>query len=338
MTALVKYDRLESPGLWRSDAQARGLDVVVGLRDASLLLSDPKSDLALSHWSLPAVLRLNPGVLPALYAPGFEAGEVLEIDDPEMIAALETVHRALLLRRAKPGRLRGLVLLGAMGVTLALGLIWVPDALLQHTASVLPAVSRAEIGRAALAEVTRLTGPPCDARLGTLAAAKLSDRLFAPAPAAVLVMPNGLEGSLALPGGLILMGRGVIEAPSSADAAAGFALAAALEAAIADPVLPLLQHAGVPATFRLLTTGKLPDGVLAGYAEVLLRQRTTLPTEALLERFRTVGVSASPYAYRIDPSGETVLGLIEADPYPKGSARAILDGGQWDNLQAICGD
>ena len=338
MTALVKYERLESLGLWRSAAQARGRDVVVGFREASLVLSDPKSDLALSHWSLPAVTRLNPGSLPALYAPGTEADETLEIDDANMIAALDMVNRALLRRRARPGRLRVLILTAAMLGTLALGVFWMPEALVRHTASMLPAVSRSEIGRAALTELNRLTGPPCDGRLGTRAAAALADRLFGAKAATVIVLGDGLEGALALPGGLILLGRGVVETATDAETVAGFALVAAGQAEASDPMIPLLQYAGVPATLRLLTTGRLPDAALQGYAEVLLRSRPDLPATALIERFRTAGVATSAYAYAIDPTGESVLDLIEADPYRGGSAKPVLADGDWISLQSICTD
>ena len=336
MTALVKYDRLESLGLWRDTGHARGRDVVVGFCEASLVLSDPKSDLALTHWSLPAVQRLNPGAMPALYAPGADADETLEIDDPSMIAALDTVHRALVRRQARPGRLRALMLTAAMLGTLAVGVVWLPDALMQHTASMLPAVSRAEIGRAALAELTRLTGPPCDARLGTKAAATLAERLFAPAPATILVLGDGLEGALALPGGVIVLGRGVVETPKDPATAAGYALAAAVEADLADPMIPLLQHAGTTATFRLLTTGHMPAAALQGYAETLLRRRPELASEPLIERFRSAGVSTTPYAYHIDPSGESVLALIEADPYRSTTAKPVLTEAEWTRLQSIC--
>lgn len=338
MTALVKYDRLESLGLWRDPAHPRGRDVVVAFRDATLVLSDPKSDLALSHWSLPAVLRLNPGALPALFAPGAEADETLEIDDPSMIAALDTVHTALLRRRARPGRLRAVVLTAAMAGTLALGVFWLPDALVRHTASVLPEVSRAEIGRATLTELTRLTGPACDGRAGTKAAAMLAARLFGPAPATILVLGDGLEGALALPGGLVLLGRGVVETGKDAETAAGYALAAAVAAEAADPMVPLLQHAGMSASFRLLTTGHLPDTALRGYAEVLLRQRADQPAEPLLARFEQAGVRMTPYAYALDPTGETVLSLIEADPFRSGGARPVLTDEDWVSLQAICAD
>ncbi|HEX9857058.1 MAG TPA: hypothetical protein VGA75_01800, partial [Paracoccaceae bacterium] len=61
MTALKKYQKLESPGLWRDTPDAQRREVVVNFGEASLVLSDPRNDSALSHWSLPAVERLNSG-------------------------------------------------------------------------------------------------------------------------------------------------------------------------------------------------------------------------------------------------------------------------------------
>jgi len=339
MTALRKYDRLESSGLWREVPEAQRREVVVAFHEATLVLSDPRSDMALSHWSLPAVLRLNPGEVPAVYGTAPDAVETLEISDPEMIAALDTVRRALVRRRAQPGRLRGVLLTGGMLAVLGLGLIWVPGALVQHTAAVLPAISRAVIGQAALAEVARLTGPPCAALLGIKAASALAGRLFgAPAPT-VLVVPDGVKDALALPGGLILLARDLIDTPTDAEPAAGYLLAAAARASVEDPMLPLLTYAGLPATFQLLTTGSLPAGALQGYAEVLLRSTPVpLPDDLLLERFRAADLSSAPYAYARDPSGESVLALIEADPHRAGSPRPVLADADWISLQAICAD
>lgn len=69
------------------DPEARLRGVVVGLREATLVLSDPKTETALSQWSLPAVERLNPGKMPALYGVGDADSETLEIDDPDMALA-----------------------------------------------------------------------------------------------------------------------------------------------------------------------------------------------------------------------------------------------------------
>ena len=104
-------------------------------------------------------------------------------------------------------------------------------------------------------------------------------------------------------------------------------------------MIPLLQHAGVPATFRLLTTGALPQGALAGYAEVLLRlPPQPVPTDVLLARFAKTGVPVSPYAYAVDPTGESVLALIEADPFRTGAPNPVLADGDWISLQTICAD
>ena len=114
MTALTKYQRLECVGLWRLTASAQLREVVVGLRDTTLVLADPRTEMALSHWSLPSVERVNPGAMPALFTPGrLDDGapsETVEIEDPDMIAALDTVRTTLIRRRPKPGRLRGISL------------------------------------------------------------------------------------------------------------------------------------------------------------------------------------------------------------------------------------
>ena len=80
MTALQEYQRLESTGLWRATPEDQRREVVVSFGDATLVIADPRGGHALTHWSLPAVVRLNPARRPALYAPAADAGEELEID------------------------------------------------------------------------------------------------------------------------------------------------------------------------------------------------------------------------------------------------------------------
>ena len=48
MTALKKYQRLEASGLWRERPGAQARDVIVGLREATLVLSDPRSEAPLT--------------------------------------------------------------------------------------------------------------------------------------------------------------------------------------------------------------------------------------------------------------------------------------------------
>ncbi len=337
MTALTKYQRLESPGLWRETPDAQRREVVVGFREATLVLSDPRTETALSHWSLPAIERLNPGATPALYAPAPDTTETLEIDDPDMIAAMDTVRGVLARRRPRPGRLRGAVLAASVMAVAGFALFWLPGALVNHTASVLPDATRRAIGQAALADVIRVSGVPCTSPLGQRALTKLSERLFRGQPPQLLVLRDAPVQSAHLPGGAILLARPLIENADGPDAAAGFALAERLHASARDPMIPILHHAGITATFRLLTSGALPDGALTGYGEVLLRRPTApLQDAQLLQAFATAEVSASPYAYALDPSGEATLALIEGDPFAAGSPNPLLDDADWVSLQAIC--
>lgn len=337
MTALKKYSRLESSGLWRDSPLAQRREVVVAFREATLVLSDPKSETALSHWSLPAIERVNPGELPAVFAPGAEAIETLELDDRDMIAALETVRNAIAGQRPKPGRLRGGLLGSGTVLVLALGIFWLPDALYRHTASVLPAATRAAIGQAALADVQRLTGSPCASPLGTFALTTLGDKLFGPHRAQILILRDGLTGAAHLPGGIILIGRSVVEDEGGPEVLAGLALMERLQADIRDPILPVLDHAGLTATFRLLTSGTLPDSAVAGYGEGLLQDPgVAVPDDVALARFAAAGLSSAPYAYAIDPSGETTIGLIEADPLAGLIPEPLMADGDWVSLQDIC--
>ncbi len=337
MTALKKYQRLESPGLWRDAPEAQRREVVVAFREATLVLSDPRTELPLSHWSLPAVERLNPGALPALYGPAPDSDETLELDDPDMITALETVRGAVRRGTPRPGRLRGSLLAGTTLAILAIGAFFLPDALLRHTASVLPGATRAQIGTAALADITRLTGAPCSTTLGDRALGLLSQRLFGSAPAQLFVLPEALPQAAALPGNILLLGKPMLTSATSPEVPAGLALAEALRAETEDPLIPILRHAGLAATVRLLTTGTLPDGALSGLGEgFLAAPRPPLPEESLLARFEAVAVSSTPYGFALDPTGETTLGLIEADPHRTGSPRPLLTAEDWASLQAIC--
>ena len=137
----------------------------VTLGDATLVIRD-SADVAQAHWSLPAVTRLNPGERPALYTPDVEVEEMLEIDDETMIDAIKTVQRAVGRSRPKPGRLRRSVLLVTLASVIGLGAFWLPKALVQHTAEILPAATRADIGLRLLVALEPLTGRPCTTPAG----------------------------------------------------------------------------------------------------------------------------------------------------------------------------
>jgi len=337
-TALSKYEKLECSGLRRENAQGQRREVIASLGATSLILSEPKQEIALSHWSLPAVKRLNPGEMPALFAPGTAEGETIEIDDAEMITALETVHAAIRAASPHPGRLRNSFLgVVALGI-LAIGVFWLPDALEQHTASFLPPTTRQEIGGAALADLTRLTGQPCSAKDGQAALKKLSDRIFgAGAGVEMVVVRTGLTQAQSLPGRIVVVPESYLAEQDGPETAAGFALAARIAGELNDTMIPLLHHAGFVATFRLLTSGALPASAVAGYGDVLVAAPApSPPDDFLLARFEAAGIATAPYATARDPSGATTAALIEGDPFSNVVPPALLLDGDWVSLQDIC--
>jgi hypothetical protein len=340
MTALTRYVRLEARGLWRDLPEAQRREVVVKLGDQSLVLADPLSEVPLTHWSLPAVVRRGAGEgggTAVIFAPGEEAAETLEIDDAEMIAALDTLRAAVAQARPRPGRLRGAILVGLLAAVVGVTVFALPDAIVAHALRVLPPATRAAIGAAVLGDLVQVTGAPCAMPAGQAALDRLGQRLFGSAAPTLRVLREGVPGALILPDGTIVLAEAVIATADGPEPAAGFALVAAARGAAADPMDALLRDAGPVAALRLLATGALPDEAVRGYAPRLIAAPPpALDPQALLERFRAAGVPAAPYAWAEDPSGETTLALIEADPFPQGAPEPLLADADWLQLQDIC--
>ncbi len=337
MTALSDYQRLETTGIWRPAPDAQRRDVVVSVGEATLVMTD-QSDTALAHWSLAAVERRNPDATPAIYTPGPDATEQLEIADEEMIAAIERVRRAVERARPRPGRLRSRIALGLAAALILLGILLVPNSLIRQAARVAPEAARAEIGEAVLGNLGRIAGPPCSSPAGDRALARLKTRLLGPGAGRIVVIRDALPASAHLPGDIVLLSRELVEDHETPEVAAGYLLAEKVASAQVDPLLRLLDWTGTGAAFSLLTTGEVPEDDLRDYAEFLLGTEGASVSDAtLLAAFGDAGVRASPYAYARDITGEATVTLIEGDPVPAGGARTILSDGDWVALQGICG-
>lgn len=339
MTALKQYQRLEASGLWRPEPDAERREVIVSLGDASLTISE-FSGRALAHWSLAAVRRANRGPGPAIYHPDGDPGETLELaeDETTMIEAIERLLRAIDRRRPRRGKLR-LLLVGGLSAVLVLGgVFWLPGALVEHTRQVVPAVKREEIGAALLSRITRVAGQPCmteEARqplrrlaLRTLGETRQDD---------LVVLPGGVEETAHLPGGIILLNRALIEDYEDPDVTAGYVLAEAVRARRGDPFGELLDHAGLWASLKLLTTGSLPESALDTYTEAVLAAAPgPVPTEALLRAFDRAQMRSTAYGLAREAAGDDASALIASDPHAEGGGRLVLTDADWIRLQGIC--
>lgn len=337
MTALTKYDRLEATGLWRPTPQEQRREVVVSIGNATLVISDI-NDQAITHWSLAAVERYGTSNSPSVFHPDGDPGETLELLDsePEMIEAIETLRKAVLKARPNPGRLRWLGATVSISVVAAALIFWLPDAVQKHTLNVVPDVTRAKIGDALLTRIERVAGTPCRSQpagpaLKTLAVRTNTKEL--------IVLRSGITDSLYLPGGKVLVNKVLVEDFEEPDVVAGYILAEQVRSQTNDSLKTMLKHLGLHATFTLLTTGNLPSAALDDYAEEVLSNPRPLADEtALLAAFATAKIRSTPYAKAVDVTGETTVGLIEADPVSGTLAKPLLRDGDWLRLQAICGN
>ncbi|MCH2094522.1 MAG: hypothetical protein MK160_05320 [Rhodobacteraceae bacterium] len=338
MTALAEYQRLESTGLWRADPKAQRRNVIVSLGDATLTITDVHGKV-LTHWSLAAVARANPGKHPAIFHPDGDAGETLELseNEDEMVAAIERLRAVIARRRPHPGRLRFAIIAMSAALIVLGSSLWLPGALISHTTRVVPPVKRAEIGAALQARITRVAGVPCDDPGALRALERLSQRLLGQ-EGRLVVLPGGASLSAHLPGQTILLNRSLVEDWEDPEVTAGFILAEATRMFQRDPLRDLLDHAGLVGTLRLLTTGDLPEDTLNSYAEALMTATPApLSDDALLQAFATAGVHSTPYAFALDITGETTLAMIEADPFAGTPLPSVIEDSDWVRLQGICG-
>ena len=338
MTALTDFQRLEAQGSWRSAPDAPLREVIVSLGDATLILSDPSTDRPLSHWSLPAVFQLNPGALPAVYAPG-AAGtdETVAIDDPLMIAAIARVQGAVASHRAHTGRLRSGLLVLAILAVLGWLVFWLPGALVVHAARIAPPAQARDMGWAILADLEQGSGAVCQRESGQAVLNWLAPQLLG-SDAAIRVVPGPLGGARRLPGDIYVIGSDLLRTAPGPEAAAAHLIAARL--ATADDGLrdAAARHAGFLASLRLMTLGHLPQDAMRGFGAALLLNPVPRPGDAaLLAALADRGIPAEPYARTIDPTGQSVLPLVEGDPFRTAApARPLLTDEQWLALQQIC--
>lgn len=336
MTALNDFDRLESTGIWQASPDAQRRDVIISVGEATLTLANQQNS-ALTHWSLPAIRRVNPDEMPALFSPGSASQERLELTDETMIEAISKVQVAIEKRKPHPGRLRFALTGGASALVLGLAIFWLPGAMLKYTASVVPAQKRAAIGQSLLDNIQRIAGKPCDNPLGVQSLNQLHRRLFGSDDGKIVVVSSGVNKTIMLPGKILVINRALLEDHEEPDVVAGYLLAENLRSRNSDPFANLLRRSGLKASFGLLTTGKISEETLMEYAEVLLVQKTEPVADlALLKSFELANIQSTPYAYALDISGETSIKLIEADPVSSNSAKEILDDGSWVSLQGIC--
>jgi hypothetical protein len=213
-----------------------------------------------------------------------------------------------------------------------------PNAMVDQAIKVVPGVKRAEIGNALLTQMQRATGTPCSSASANPSLIELTQRMTTDeGPTYLAVMRAGVKDAVHIPGGVILLGRTMVEDYESPDVLAGYIIAEQARRNARDPLRHLLESAGMFATLRLLTTSRLPASAIEAHAKQLLTEAPAdIEIETLLQRFKERAVPSSPYGYAVDVTGERTLDLIEGDPLAGVAPTPVLPDASWVRLQTIC--
>jgi hypothetical protein len=103
-----------------------------------------------------------------------------------------------------------------------------------------------------------------------------------------------------------------------------------------DPLEALLQQAGLGTTFRLLTTGEVPDAILRDNAAMLLVGVAATPDPTLLRQsLAAAQIPQAPYLAAVDARSGT-MPEIGPDPLEDQTVPLILIDSDWVSLQNIC--
>jgi hypothetical protein len=154
------------------------------------------------------------------------------------------------------------------------------------------------------------------------------------------VLRDALPAPAHLPGDVLLLPAGLIEAADSPDVIAGYLLIERLRSEAADPVRPLLDHMGIGATLRLLTSGAAPAEAAKGYGEAFLARAPAPEPTADLQRaaFETAQVSSALYGQAMRGTSAAAETLISDDPFALGAPLRVMSDESWLEFQAICSE
>ena len=330
MTALDKFERLESLGLWKENKTSQKKEVIVSFGKASLVLSDNK-DTPLTHWALGALEIRAADNERMIYAPDKNGFETLEITDPTMNRAIAKVRKSIRKPKSYRGRIRLFSTILIAFCLCLLAAFWFPNALTDYTTQIVSNAKAREIGARLMPHINQYAGQPCQTSNTDPVIRKLENRLIKTSGNTLFIADLGARYSTHLPGGIILTNRILLKDFTGPEVLAGFVL---MERTLqdSDPALhALFAEAGPVAMLSFLVTGNISDAILSTFAKNQMTKPLVLPdTQTLLALFKTVDISSTPFANALNNQE------LAADDPIKGPFKPILTDPEWLTLQSIC--
>lgn len=345
MTALDRYAKLEAVARYHAGQDVPAREVVLSFGERSLIIMG-MNDEALAHWPLASLRALGPAeTLPVELVPDPTSAERLVLDDREMAAAIREVcpdlHRAPppQPRRRLP---RGIVGAGVAAVLLGAAAMFIVPRLPDSLVDLVPVEREAVLGEAVAARLPALLSPVappglCIAEEGVAALRALTDRLTPGAgldwPLRVSVIDHPAADALALPGGRVLLFRGLLQASRSPEEIAAVIAHAIGHARVRDPMRATLGHAGAAALASVLV-GDITDNTIVADTAAALDARYPPEAEARADAaafavLAEAGLPSLPYAEFADRlagvgAGESAR-YLDRHPWTPDRSRAAAD-------------
>lgn len=375
MTALAQYERLEAQARYFDGETAAPREVIVKFGDASLIVLAP-NDMPITHWSLAGLRDLGEGGASLSLAPGDggdDETERLTIDDAEMVAAIRAVCPDLRSRPAVKRSRWARALLWAGGALGAVYLIifHIAPALSDQLAALIPPEAEAAMGEQMAERFAGLFAEEggakfCATPQGDRALKALTNRLESGAgahvPLVVRVLDHKMVNAFALPGGQIVVFRGLLDAADNPEELAGVLAHEIGHVAARDPTRLTLRSAGAAGLLGLLFGDFTGAAVTVALSEALLRSGYQREAEAAADDFAArllgrEGLPTPPLAAfftklaKKGRSGPSLLSHLSTHPDLAGRAAAMeaadtvgdapfepaLSDQDWVALQSICG-
>lgn len=314
MTALSRYELLEAAGRYFDGQTANAREVVVRFGDASLILMT-MDDMPITHWSLAGLRDRGAGSGTLSLTPDDESEERLVIDDDDMVAAIRAVCPALNEKPAVPrSRKRRVVFWTAAAISsVYLILFHIAPALSDKLATMIPPEAEAAMGEQMVEQFTELLsdGEPrfCVGDEGEAALKKLTARLTRAGnlhtPLTVRVLDNPMVNAFALPGGQIVVFRGLLREVDGPEALAGVIAHEIGHVDARDPTRLALRAAGTAGVIGLLLGDFTGATVTVVVAETMMRSGYQRDAETAADDYAAAllsseGLPTSPLAKLFD--------------------------------------
>jgi Zn-dependent protease with chaperone function len=313
MTALAEYATLEAEARYYDGESAHSQDVVLSFGERSLVIIGA-NDTPIAHWPLASLRALGQRKDSSVQlAPNRDSDERLVLSDRQMLKAIGKVcpdlyHRPI--DRKGAGRAFAWVC-GAVA-SLALIVFVIVPALAEQLSRLIPPEREQQLGDAVVEQLQTVLGliggerpELCETPAGVAALERLAERLDAgdglPYPLRIGVIDFGMINALAVPGGRILIFRGLLEASDNPEEVAGVLAHEIGHVVYRDPTELALRAAGTAGIFGLLLGDVFGGSIIVVASDAIMNARhqrdaETRADETAYRILADAGLPSGPFA------------------------------------------